>query len=220
MKPLYAVAGATEIAYEFARGYAAEAQKTAAERFADVQNRVSKIERDPKALQNQAVSLVNARVDELQKDAKDAQSKFEARVAELQKDAQALPEPRSRPRSTTPSPSWPRPTPTSSTVARSSSPPSARTASRPSPRCARLPSASPLPSRRRQAPRAAADKAPAVQQPPPTKVPGNKSKPAAKKTPGQDGARAKKTAANHGQEDRGQEDHRRAAATSKPQVSA
>ena len=87
VKPLYAVAGATEVAYELARGYAAEAQKTATERFADVQNRISKIEREPKAFQNQAVALVNDRVEDLQKDAKDAQSKFEARVAELQKDA-------------------------------------------------------------------------------------------------------------------------------------
>jgi len=91
VKPLYAVAGATEIAYEFARGYTAEAQKQAQERLSDVQTRVNKIERDPKALQGQAVSLVNARIDELQKDAKDAQAKFEARVAELQKDALALP---------------------------------------------------------------------------------------------------------------------------------
>jgi hypothetical protein len=91
VKPLYAVAGATEVAYEFARGYAAEAQKQATERIADVQKSVSKIERDPKALQGQATSLVNARVEELQKDAKDAQAKFEARVAELQKDARAFP---------------------------------------------------------------------------------------------------------------------------------
>src|SRR3954454_5720710 len=91
VKPLYAVAGATEVAYEFARGYTLEAQKTAAERLSDVQTRVSKIEREPRALQNQAVSAVNARVAELQKDAKDAQAKFEARVAELQKEARALP---------------------------------------------------------------------------------------------------------------------------------
>jgi hypothetical protein len=80
VKPLYAVAGATEVAYEFARGYTAQAQ-----------TRVSKIERDPRALQGQALSLVNARIEELQKDAKDAQAKFEARVNELQKDARALP---------------------------------------------------------------------------------------------------------------------------------
>ena len=35
--------------------------------------------------------MVNARIAELQKDAKDAQAKFEARVTELQKEARALP---------------------------------------------------------------------------------------------------------------------------------
>lgn len=84
LKPLYAVAGATEVAYEFARGYTAEALN-------DVQTRVGKIEREPKALQNQALAAVNARVTEIQKDARDAQAKFESRVAELQKDALALP---------------------------------------------------------------------------------------------------------------------------------
>lgn len=91
VKPLYAVAGATEVAYEFARGYAVEAQKTATDRLSDVQTRVSKLERDPKAIPAQAVTLVNARVDELQKDAKEAQAKFEARIAELQKEALAFP---------------------------------------------------------------------------------------------------------------------------------
>ena len=91
VKPLYAVAGATEMAYEFARGYANVAQKQAQERLADVQTRVSKLERDPKALQNQATTLVNSRVEDLQKDAKDAQAKFEARVTELQKEARAFP---------------------------------------------------------------------------------------------------------------------------------
>ena len=74
VKPLYAVAGATEVAYEFATGYASVAQKTAQERLNEVQKSVSKLERDPKALQNQAVSAFNARVDELTKDAKKAQS--------------------------------------------------------------------------------------------------------------------------------------------------
>ena len=90
-RPLYAVAGATELAYEFATGYATEAQKTAQSRLADVQKSVGKLERDPKALQNQAVSAFNSRLDELTKDAKKAQGRFEARVTELQKDAQALP---------------------------------------------------------------------------------------------------------------------------------
>jgi hypothetical protein len=91
VKPFYAVAGATELAYELASGYASVAQKNAQERLTEVQKSVSKIDRDPKAFQTQAVALINARVDELTKDAKKAQSRFEARVTELQKDAQAFP---------------------------------------------------------------------------------------------------------------------------------
>ena len=91
VKPLYAVAGATELAYQFATGYTTEAQKTAQQRFADVQKSVNKIERDPKALQGQALTVFNARLDELTKDAKKAQAKLESRVADLQKDAQKLP---------------------------------------------------------------------------------------------------------------------------------
>jgi hypothetical protein len=91
VKPLYAVAGATELAYQYATGYATEAQKTAQERFAEVQKSVSKLDRDPKALQQQAVSAFNARFEELTKDAKKAQSRLESVVADLQKDAQAVP---------------------------------------------------------------------------------------------------------------------------------
>ncbi len=90
VKSLYAVAGATELAVEVARGYASEAQQVAQDRFDDVQTRVAKVDLEPKALQSQALSVVNARVAELQKDAKDAQARFEARVAELQKDAQGI----------------------------------------------------------------------------------------------------------------------------------
>ena len=91
VKPLFAVAGATEIAVDRARAYATEAQKVAQERIDAVQARVSKVERDPKTLQNQAVTAVNARLDELTKEAKDAQAKFEARITELQKDAREIP---------------------------------------------------------------------------------------------------------------------------------
>jgi len=91
VKPLFAVAGATEIAVDRARSYATEAQKAAQDRLDAVQTRVSKVERDPKALQNQAVTAVNARLEELTKDAKEAQAKFEARIAELQKDAREIP---------------------------------------------------------------------------------------------------------------------------------
>lgn len=80
VKPLYAVAGATELAVQLARGYAQEAQKTA-----------SKIDLEPRSLQNQARSALNARVEEVSKEAKDAQARFEARVTELQKEAKAYP---------------------------------------------------------------------------------------------------------------------------------
>jgi DNA repair exonuclease SbcCD ATPase subunit len=95
VKPLFAVAGATELAVELARGYATEAQKSAQERFTEVQSRVSgvqarvaKVERpSAEALQAQA----RTRVDELKAEAKEAQARFEARVAELQKDAREFP---------------------------------------------------------------------------------------------------------------------------------
>src|SRR5215217_5008888 len=88
VKPLFAVAGATELAVELARGYAAEAQKATQERVSGVQARVAKVERpSADALQAQA----RARVTELQKDAKDAQARFEARIADLQKDAKEFP---------------------------------------------------------------------------------------------------------------------------------
>jgi hypothetical protein len=92
VKPLFAVAGATELAVDFARGYATEAQKSAQERLDAAQARVTKVDfRDTKALQTQAREAVTARVEELTKEAKDAQAKFEARVADLQKDAKDLP---------------------------------------------------------------------------------------------------------------------------------
>jgi predicted transcriptional regulator len=91
VRPLFAVAGAAELAVDFARGYATEAQKSAQAGLDAVQARVSRVERDPKALQSQARTLVNARVEDLTKEAKDAQAKFEARIAELQKDAKEFP---------------------------------------------------------------------------------------------------------------------------------
>ena len=93
-KPLFAVAGATELAVELARGYATEAQKATLERYSEVQTRVSgvqsrvaKVDFEPKNLQAQAL----ARVEELKGEAKDAQARFEARVAELQKEAKEFP---------------------------------------------------------------------------------------------------------------------------------
>jgi|1186.fasta_scaffold36428_2 hypothetical protein len=80
VKPLFAIAGATELAVELARGYAAEAQ-----------TRVAKVDLEPKNLQAQARTRVEDLVEELKGEAKDAQARFEARVADLQKDAKEFP---------------------------------------------------------------------------------------------------------------------------------
>lgn len=95
VKPLYAVAGATELAFGVARGYASEAQKAYQQGFGAVQTRVTSLPRidyrDPRALSGQAQQQVLARFEELNKQARQAQAAFEARVAELQKDAVAYP---------------------------------------------------------------------------------------------------------------------------------
>lgn len=79
-RSFYAVVGAGDLAVEHARFYAT-----------DVQTRFAKVELEPKALRDQALTVVVTRVDELTKDAKQAQAKLEARVADLQADAKALP---------------------------------------------------------------------------------------------------------------------------------
>lgn len=79
-RPFYAVVGAGDLAVEFARGYAA-----------DVQARFESVELEPKALRDQARTLVVGRVDDLTKEAKEAQTRIEAKMADLQADAKALP---------------------------------------------------------------------------------------------------------------------------------
>jgi Mg-chelatase subunit ChlI len=86
-KPLYAGVGVTDLAVEAIRDYVAEAQK----RLAGVQKNVRSVELEPKALRDQAVTRVNARVDALAKDAKARRTSIEKRVAELQGEAKALP---------------------------------------------------------------------------------------------------------------------------------
>jgi len=83
-RPFYAVVGAGDLAVEHARSYA----RTYA---TDVSTRFAKVELEPKALRDQALTVVVSRVDELTKDAKKAQAKLETRVADLQSDAKALP---------------------------------------------------------------------------------------------------------------------------------
>jgi prophage DNA circulation protein len=97
-RPLYAGVGVADAAVEVVREYVADVQKKFAEvqkdvqtRVADVQKSVTTLELEPKALREQAVTVVNARVDALSKDAKARRAAIEARVAELQTEAKALP---------------------------------------------------------------------------------------------------------------------------------
>lgn len=87
VRPLYAVAGATDLAVEVARGYATGAQT----RFAGVQKKASSTDFEPRNLQKHAITLVQNRVDELAKDAKQAQARFEKQLVELQDQAKGLP---------------------------------------------------------------------------------------------------------------------------------
>jgi len=82
-KPLFAGVGVTDLAVEIVRDLVTETQT----RFSSVQKTAS----NPKALRQQAVSVVNSRVDALTKDAKAYRAAIEARVAELQAEAKAYP---------------------------------------------------------------------------------------------------------------------------------
>jgi len=86
-KPLYAGVGATDLAVERVRDFVAGAQKRGQKRFADAQKSVRGLELEPKALRDQALTAVNARVDALAKDAKARRTAVEKRVAELQTEA-------------------------------------------------------------------------------------------------------------------------------------
>jgi hypothetical protein len=79
-RPLYAGVGVTDLAVEAVRDYVADVQKT-----------VTTIDFEPKAFRDQTVTVVNARVDALSKDAKARRAAIEARVAELQAEAKAYP---------------------------------------------------------------------------------------------------------------------------------
>jgi septal ring factor EnvC (AmiA/AmiB activator) len=73
-RPIYAGVGVTDLAVARVREY-----------VADVQARIGDLDLEPKALRDQAVSVVTARVDALSKDARARRAAIEARVAELQK---------------------------------------------------------------------------------------------------------------------------------------
>lgn len=86
-RPLYAGVGVTDLAVEAVREYVADVQK----KFAAVQKDVQKLDLEPKALREQAVTVVNARVEALSKDAKARREAIEARVADLQAEAKTYP---------------------------------------------------------------------------------------------------------------------------------
>ena len=79
-RPLYAGVGVTDLAVARVRGYVTEVQK----RFAG-------LDLEPRALGEQARTLVSARVEALSKDATARRTAVEARVADLQDDAKGLP---------------------------------------------------------------------------------------------------------------------------------
>ena len=91
VRPLYAAAGATDLAVEIARGYVSDAQVKVTDAQKKASKRVSAVDLEPKALQTRAVSLVNARGDVLTKDATARQAKLEKAVADFQGQAKAFP---------------------------------------------------------------------------------------------------------------------------------
>ena len=75
-KPFYAGVGVTDLAVGAVREYVADVQKKLAGVQKDVQKTVTGIELEPKALRDQAVTVVNARVDALTQDAKAFTGRF------------------------------------------------------------------------------------------------------------------------------------------------
>lgn len=86
-RPLYVGVGVTDLVVEVVRDYVADVQT----KFADVQKTVTDLDFEPQALRAQAITVVNARVDAISKDAKARRAAIEARVADLQSDAKAIP---------------------------------------------------------------------------------------------------------------------------------
>ena len=118
-KPLLAGVGVTDLAVEVVRDFVSETQTRLAGVQKDVTARVADVQKtvtNPKTLRKQAVTVVNARVDAITADAKARRKAIE---------------PRSRPWSTTTSPSPATPTPTWSSAA---SPSSAASVARSPPR--------------------------------------------------------------------------------------
>jgi len=89
--PLYAGVGVVDAAVEVVREYVADVQTRFVGVQKDLQKTVTTFDFEPKALREQAVTVVNTRVEALSKDAKARRAAIEARVAELQTEAKELP---------------------------------------------------------------------------------------------------------------------------------
>jgi heparin binding hemagglutinin HbhA len=90
-RPLYAAAGATDVVVGYVRDAVADLQKSVTGVQKDVQTRIASFDFEPKALRDQAVTVVTAQIDALSKDAKVRREAIEKRVAELQADAAGIP---------------------------------------------------------------------------------------------------------------------------------
>jgi hypothetical protein len=93
---LYAGAGAADLAVAAVKVYVADVQKRIEGVQKDVTGRVDGVQKSvssftPKSLRDQAITVVNTRVEALTEDAKARRAAVEGRVAELQAEAKALP---------------------------------------------------------------------------------------------------------------------------------
>ena len=87
---IYAGIGANDVAVAAVRDLVVTAQKSLQRTVAEVQ-KVATIDLDPRALGQQATTVVSSRVDALAQDAKARRKAIEARVAELQGEALSYP---------------------------------------------------------------------------------------------------------------------------------
>ena len=90
-KPLFATVGATDLAVEAVREFAADVHKRVTGYSADVQKSVTAIDIKPATLSSQARTAVTERVEALQKDAKARRTEVEKLVVDLQAEALAVP---------------------------------------------------------------------------------------------------------------------------------
>lgn len=87
VRPLYAGVGITDLAVETVREYLADVT----DRVTSLQKNIAGWELEPETLRQQAMTMVNERVELLTAEAKARRTLVEKRVADLQSEAQALP---------------------------------------------------------------------------------------------------------------------------------